>query len=428
MDIDNEKAVFGACFIDEEALDIALSTLSAKDFTLPSHQLLFGVMANMAENQIIPDTVTLATELKKMGVLDKVGGPEYIAELVDFAPSSAIIGYSCKQLKEASKKRQLMNIAKAIERNADLPADELQAKIEAALFDMHTGGGGAERIKITLPKAFKEIETAFNNRGKIAGIETGFEKFDQSLNGLNAPDLIVLAGRPAMGKSAMMGNIVEGATIERGVPAVIFSLEMSKEQLIKRMIFGRSRIDGARARVGNFQDGDWSRMANTVGSMVDSPVFIDDTPGLHVSELRARARRLKRKEGIGLVCIDYLQLLRGEGQNRVQEVGFISRSLKGMAKELNVPVVALCQLSRKLEERTNKRPVMSDLRDSGEIEQDADTIIFMYRDAVYNEKADSRQAEAIIAKQRNGPTGTVPLSWHGEYSRFENKQEGSWTS
>lgn len=423
----NEQSVIGACFLEPYAMDEALAVLSYKDFSTSSHQAIFRTLADMANDGVTPDLVTISTELTKRGWMDQVGGAVYLAELVDFVPSAAQIGYYCRQVKESAKKRRLANVARAIDRNMDLPADELQAKVEAALYDIDTVSTGPESIKGVAKEAFKEVELSWQNRGKITGLETGFLDFDALLNGLNSPDLTIIAGRPAMGKSAFMGNIVEGVSMKTGqTPTLIFSLEMSRAQLVKRMLFGLSHVDGSRARIGNFTDADWPKMAKTFESLSKAPVFIDDTAGLHISELRARARRLQRKEKIGLVCVDYLQLCRGDGDSRVQEIGSITRALKGMAKELCIPVVALCQLSRKVEERTNKRPMMSDLRDSGEIEQDADNIIFLYRDAVYNPSADDGEAEAIIAKQRNGPTGIIPLTWFGGYSRFETRHQGDY--
>jgi replicative DNA helicase len=425
--IDNERNLLGACFIDSDAVDVALSLLSVQDLALDPHRVIFAKMVAMAEAKTEINLVTLSTELRKGGKLADIGGTDYLVELTNSAISYSenSVRYSCREIKEQATKRKLRGLAEAINRNIDtMSAAELQAKIEAAIYAMgEKKTEGPVHAKDTLKEVMKQIEHAHTHKGCITGIPSGINKLDAILCGFNPADLTILAARPSMGKSAFAGNVVENVSVRGELPSLIFSCEMSRDQWVKRILFSLARVDGARARIGNFAEGDWPKMTNGFGYISNSKVWIDDAPGIHISELRARARRLHRKEGIGLVVVDYMQLMTGEGQSREQEISGIARGLKGMAKELNIPVIALSQLNRKVEERANKRPTMSDLRESGAIEQDADNILFLYRDAVYNDKANEGEAEIIVAKQRNGPTGMVPATWIGGYSRFENAAE-----
>jgi replicative DNA helicase len=425
--MDNEKGALGCCFLEPEAVDLALSLMSAKDFALPPHRVIFEEMVQMAENQMEINLITLTTELEKKGVLWSVGGSAYLSELLEYTPAytEGVLRYYVAQIIEQSTKRKLRSIAEAINRNVDtMSAAELRAKVEEHIFRLDTGKKeGPKHVKDTLKDVYKQMEYSHANKGVITGLETGILRLDAAMCGLNKSDLTIIAGRPAMGKSALAGNIVEHVSVKNGKQSLIFSCEMSTEQWVKRILYSLARVDGARARIGNFNQGDWPKLSNGMGQLRESGVWIDDTPGINISELRARARTLHRKSGLELVVVDYLQLLTGNGDSRQQEIGSISRGLKGMAKELNIPVIALSQLNRKLEERVNKRPTMSDLRESGDIEQDADNILFLYRDCVYNPQAPEGEAEIIIGKQRNGPTGTVPATWIGGFSRFENREE-----
>jgi replicative DNA helicase len=425
--MDNEKGALGCCFLETEAVDVALSLMSAQDFSLPPHRVIFEEMVSMADSQMEINMITLTTELEKKGQLAAAGGSAYLGELLIFTPTytECVLRYYAAQIIEQATKRKLRGIAEAINRNVDtMSACDLRDKVEEVIFSLTAGKKeGPKHVKDTLKDVYKQMELAHSNKGMITGLETGISKLDAAMCGLNKSDLTIIAGRPAMGKSALAGNIVEKVSVKNKKQSLIFSCEMSTEQWVKRILYSLSRVDGARARVGNFADGDWPKLTHGNQQLQESGVWIDDTPGINISELRARARTLHRKVGLELVVVDYLQLLTGNGDSRQQEIGSISRGLKGMAKELDIPVIALSQLNRKLEERVNKRPTMSDLRESGDIEQDADNILLLYRDAVYNPASPEGEAEIIIGKQRNGPIGTIPATWIGGYSRFENCEE-----
>jgi replicative DNA helicase len=425
--MDNEKSLLGCCFLENEAVDIALSLISANDFALPHHRAIFAEMVEMSEKRVDINMVTITTEMEKTGNLADVGGAAYLGELLTFAPfyTENSLRYYAARIIEQATRRKLRGIAEAIKRNVDtMDAMELKAKIEEAIYGLSVEQkAGPRHVKDTLKDVYKQMEYSHSNKGVITGLETGISRLDAAMCGLNRSDLTIIAGRPAMGKSAIAGNIVENVSVKNGKQSLIFSCEMSTEQWAKRILYSLARVDGARARIGNFTQGDWPRLTHGAEQLRASGVWIDDTPGINISELRARARTLHRKAGLELVVVDYLQLLTGNGDSRQQEIGSISRGLKGLAKELNIPVIALSQLNRKLEDRTNKRPTMSDLRESGDIEQDADNILLLYRDAVYNPAAPEGDAEIIIGKQRNGPIGTIPATWIGGYSRFENCEE-----
>jgi replicative DNA helicase len=376
--------------------------------------------------------VTLAEWLDKQGELENVGGINYMGTLVTNTPSAANINAYAKIVRERSVLRQLIQVSNDIADSAYQPEgrkiSELLDDAEKKVFDIadqgSRGNKGFAGMKELLTKAVERIDFLFTQDNPITGVPTGFDDFDDKTSGLQKSDLVIIAGRPSMGKTTFAMNVAENAAIKGQVPVAVFSMEMPGEQLAMRMMSSLGRIDQHKVRTGKLEDDDWPRLTSAVGILSEAPIYIDDTPGLTPTELRARARRMAREHGLGLIVIDYLQLMQGSGnakENRTAEISEISRSLKGLAKELNVPVIALSQLNRGLEQRPNKRPVMSDLRESGAIEQDADIIIFIYRDEVYNEESpDKGVAEIIIGKQRNGPIGTTRLAFLGKYTRFEN--------
>ncbi len=430
--IEAEQSVLGGLMLDNSSWDKVGDEVAEGDFYRRDHRLIFRAIKNLAEEGSPFDVVTLAEWLDKQGELENVGGINYMGTLVTNTPSAANIKSYAKIVRERSVLRQLIQVSNDIADSAYQPEgrkiSELLDDAEKKVFDIADQGArgnkGFAGMKELLTKAVERIDYLFTQDNAITGISTGFDDFDEKTSGLQKSDLIIVAGRPSMGKTTFAMNLAENAAIKSQAPVAVFSMEMPGEQLAMRMMSSLGRIDQHKVRTGKLEDDDWPRLTSAVGILSEAPIYIDDTPGLTPTELRARARRLAREHGLGLIVIDYLQLMQGSGnarENRTAEISEISRSLKGLAKELNVPVIALSQLNRGLEQRPNKRPVMSDLRESGAIEQDADIIIFIYRDEVYNEESpDKGVAEIIIAKQRNGPIGTTRLAFLGKYTRFEN--------
>ena len=427
-----EQAVIGALMLDKQAWDKIADVLIEDDFYRRDHQLIFKTIKILAEKDSPLDVITLSETLEQLGWLEDAGGLPYLATLAKETPSAANVTAYADIVREKSILRQLIGSGADIADLAYYPKGretmELIETAEQKVFHIadqyRRKGTGFRPIKPLLAMAIDRIEMLFHREGHITGASTGFTDFDELTSGLQASDLIIVAGRPSMGKTSFAMNLAEHVAIKEQVPVAVFSMEMPGEQLAMRMISSLGRIDQHRVRTGKLEDDEWPRMTSAINILAETKLFIDDTPAMNPTEVRARCRRLARENDgkLGLVVLDYLQLMQSPGaDNRVGEISEISRSLKALAKELNVPVIALSQLNRSLEQRPNKRPVMSDLRESGAIEQDADIIVFIYRDEVYNkETQDKGTAEIIIAKQRNGPIGTVRMTFLGQYTRFEN--------
>jgi replicative DNA helicase len=428
--IEAEQSILSAILIENNTLPEVLEILSDQDFYREAHRKIFKAMVELFERNEPADLVTLTNLLKERGQLGSLGGASYLAELVDTVPMAVNAAHYAKIVQEKASLRRLIEQAASIttrcfEDKGDV--EEILDFAERSIFDI-----SENKIKPSfyvlgdiLTDTYKAVEEAYENKVLVTGVPTGFRGLDEKTSGLQPGDLIVIAGRPSMGKTALALNIARNASLETGEPAAIFSLEMSKEQLSLRMLSAEARIDSSRMRGGFLSERDLARINRAAGALYDIPIYIDDSPAISALEIRAKTRRMKMDKGVGLVVVDYLQLMRGRAsaERRDLEISEISRSLKALAKELNLPVVALSQLNRKVEDRTNKRPVLSDLRESGAIEQDADVILFIYRDEVYHKEEDNPNkgiAELILAKQRNGPIGAVKLAFLETYTRFED--------
>ncbi len=430
--IQGEQSVLGGLMLDNEAWDQIADRVGAQDFYRREHQLIFRSIQSLAEHNQPFDVITLSEELEQHGNLDDAGGLAYLGTLAKDTPSAANIRAYADIVREHSVMRQLIQVGTGIANRGFQPegrkSAELLDEAEQRVFEIaeqrQRGVGGFSSIKTLLTSAVDRIETLFQQDEPFTGLSSGFTDFDEKTSGLQPADLIIIAGRPSMGKTSFAMNVAEHVAIHKKAPVAVFSMEMPGESLAMRMMSSLGRIDQHRVRTGKLEDDEWPRLTSAVSILADSQLYIDDSPALTPTDLRARARRLKREHGdLALIVIDYLQLMQAPSaaENRTNEISFISRSLKALAKELNVPVMALSQLNRSLEQRTNKRPIMSDLRESGAIEQDADLVVFIYRDEVYNEETpDKGIAEIIIAKQRNGPIGTVRMTFLGQYTKFEN--------
>lgn len=430
--VEAEQSVLGGLMLSNPAWDEVGDMLSEGDFYRRDHRLIFRAIARLAERNEPFDVVTLSEQLDRLGELDNVGGLAFLGTIAKNTPSAANIKSYAGIIRERSILRQLIQVGTEIASDAYNPegqsSKDLLDKAESRVFEIAEQGmrgSGFTPLRSLLVEAIDKIEMLFEQDNPITGVSTGYADFDAMTSGLQKSDLVIVAGRPSMGKTTFAMNLAENAAIKSKAPVAVFSMEMPGEQLAMRLISSVGKIDQTRLRSGKLDNDDWPRLTTAVGTLNEAPMFIDDTPALTPNDLRARARRLAREHGdLGLIVIDYLQLMRGSGSghdNRASEISEISRSLKALAKELKVPVIALSQLNRSLEQRPNKRPVMSDLRESGAIEQDADVIIFIYRDEVYNpESPDKGTAEIIIGKQRNGPIGAVRLTFLGQYTRFEN--------
>lgn len=429
--IEAEQAVLGGLMLDHDAWDKISDKITAPDFYRAEHQVIFEVMAELSRKDIPFDVVTISEALKKREQLDAVGGEVYLFELSRNTPSAANISAYAQIVRERSVLRQLVHIGAEITESGFKPEGrEVQEILDSAeqrifaIAEQGTRVSGAISIGDLLAQSIDRIHELNEHGGEITGLTTGFKDLDKNTLGLQPADLIIVAGRPSMGKTVLGMNIAEAAAIKSGKPVLVFSMEMPGIAIATRMLSSLGRIDQQRIRTGQLKDDDWTRVSSSLNVLADAKLFVDDTPSLSPTEVRARARRLAKSHGqLGLIVLDYLQLMQvpGNKENRTAEISEISRSLKALAKELNVPVVALSQLNRSLEQRHDKRPVMSDLRESGAIEQDADLIMFIYRDEVYNpETAEKGKAEIIIGKQRNGPIGTVHLSFHGQFTRFDD--------
>lgn len=429
--VEAEQSLLGGLMLDNEAWDKVADLVVASDLYRKDHRLIFGAIAALMEESQPCDVVTVSEYLDSRNELESAGGLEYIATLANETPGAANARAYARILRERSTLRALIHAGNEISGNAfsadGRTATELVDAAESLVFEIAEKGArgksGFRPLKQILPEAVDRIDLLHQSGGDITGIPTGYNEFDKLTAGLQPGELIIIAGRPSMGKTTLAVNIAENAAIGAKVPTAIFSMEMPSQQLAFRMIASLGRVDQAHLRTGKFPDEDWSRINTAVQLMSDAPIFIDDSPSLSPTEIRARARRLKREHGLGLIVIDYLQLMQvhGSTENRATEISEISRSLKALAKELELPVIALSQLNRSVEQRTDKRPVMSDLRESGAIEQDADLIVFIYREEVYNAETPRKGvADISIAKQRNGPIGDFPLTFVGRFTKFEN--------
>jgi replicative DNA helicase len=426
--LEAEVSVLGGILLENEALNRVLEVIREGDFYRESHRKIFSAILNLYERNEPADLITLSEALKKQGSFEEVGGIEYLNSLVNSVPTAANISYYAKIIKEKSILRKLINRATEIVSQGYGDAgdvDEFLDRAEHSIFEISEDRVRPSfyPIKDIIKSSFKTIEKLYEKRQLITGVATGFSRLDELTSGLQPSDLIIVAGRPSMGKTAFALNIAQHAAIEARVPAAIFSLEMAKEQLALRMLCSEAKVDAHRLRGGFLSESDWPKLTRAAGNLSEAPIFIDDTPGLTALEMRAKSRRLKAERNLGLIIVDYLQLMRGKADSdtREQEISDISRSLKALAKELTVPVIALSQLNRRVEERGDKRPQLADLRESGAIEQDADVIIFLYRDEVYSRSDENKgRAEIIIGKQRNGPTDKFELAFLDKYTCFEN--------
>jgi replicative DNA helicase len=431
--IEAEESVLGGTMLDNTAFDRVLELLTPDDFYREAHRKIMRAMVELNQRSEPIDLVTLAEALKVRGELQDVGGASYLAELAEKVPTAANIAYYARIVREKAVLRSLIETATEIATRGYESGSDVEAFLDQAehkIFEISERKVRPTffRVRDIMVDSIKAIEQLYERKELVTGVPSGFIDLDRLTAGLQPSDLIIIAGRPSMGKTAFALNLAANAALGTGTGVAIFSLEMSKEQLVLRMLCSEARVDQSKVRAGFAAERDLPKLVLAASRLSEAPIYIDDTPGISVLELRAKARRLKRDRdaNLGLIVIDYLQLMRGHerADSREQEISTISRSLKALAKELGVPVIALSQLNRQVETRSGeKKPVMADLRESGAIEQDADVIMFLYRPIVYNKDANERDAEVIIAKQRNGPTDTVPLTFMSEFTRFENRSE-----
>ena len=428
QNLDAEMAVLGSMLLDEEAISVAAESLGKESFYKNNHKKIFEAIINLYNANKAVDLITLTDELKRSGTLDEIGGVSLLTALVNSVPTAANISHYVSIVKEKGTLRALINNATKIItlcHESEGNIDEVVDSAERLVFEIceRKKQGSCIQLKEIIKDSIETIDRLYQKKEHVTGIPTGFVDFDIRTAGLQASDLIVVAGRPSMGKSAFAVGIAEHAGVLGKIPLVFFSLEMSKEQLVQRMLCAHAKVDAHKVRTGYLSPSDWPRLTAAAGKLSEAPIFIDDSPAISVMELRAKARRLKAHQDIKMIILDYLQLMRGSAgaESRQQEISEISRSLKALARELNIPIVAISQLSRAVESRTDHRPQLSDLRESGAIEQDADVVVLILREEYYNPTPDNQGiANIIIAKQRNGPVGTMKLSFIQEYTRFEN--------
>ena len=435
--VEAEQAVLGGLLLDNSTWDAIADRLTAEDFYRRDHQQIFAAIAELAGRSEPADAVTLAEHLAAKGEAEDTGGLAYLAGLARDTPTAANIRAYADIVRERALLRHLIRVSGEIAASAyaseGRPAKDLVDEAERLVFQIAEAGrrtgSGFVALKDILGETIDRLDMLHENQWQLTGISTGYTDLDRMTAGLQPGDLVIVAGRPSMGKTTFALNIGENAAISAGVPVAVFSMEMSREQLSMRMISSLGRVDQSHLRTGMFGDEDWARINGAIAQMKTAPIYIDDSGALTPTEVRARARRLSRERGLGLIIVDYLQLMQvpGTKENRATEISEISRSLKALAKELRVPVIALSQLNRGVEQRTDKKPVMSDLRESGAIEQDADVIMLIYREEVYDQDTPRKGiADIIVAKQRNGPTGEVHLTFLGKYTRFENMASGGY--
>ena len=428
QNLEAEMAVLGSMMLDEKAISTVIELLDQNSFYKDSHRKIFEAICNLYNANKAVDLVTVNDELKRQGILDSIGGASFLAELVNSVPSAANVIHYARVVREKSILRSLINNATSIASLAyefEGDADEALDRAESFIFNIRDSKRTSNivPIKEIIHTSIENIDQIYQKKAQISGIPTGFVDLDIRTAGLHPSDLIVVAGRPSMGKSAFAVGLAEYAGVVQKLPLAFFSLEMSKERLVQRMLCAHARVDAHKVRTGYLASSDWPRLTAAAGKLSEAPIFIDDTPAISVMELRAKARRLRAYYNIQLIILDYLQLMRGreKAENRQQEISEISRSLKALSRELNVPLVAISQLSRAVESRSDHRPQLSDLRESGAIEQDADLVLLLLREEYYNPTPENEGiAEVNIAKQRNGPVGTVKLAFIKEYARFEN--------
>ncbi len=430
--LDAEQALLGAILIDNESIYGVLEILQETDFYKSGHSIVFKSMVSLSEKHEPIDVVTLSGELKGIGELEKIGGLDYLSMLVDVVPTSAHTDYYARQIREMSIRRQLIHEAGEISNQAfelTQKTEDLLDSIEQRIFAISEAkvNKGFSKVGEIVKESIKQVEQLYINNDQLTGIPSGFVDLDEVTSGFQKSDLIILAGRPSMGKTALALSIARHVGVEEGKRVAIFSLEMSKEQIVMRLLCSEAKVSNSRVRSGKLQDSDFPRLVDGAARIAQADIYVDDTPSLPILEMRAKARRLHRESPLNMIVVDYLQLMKGSQRNserREQEISEITSSLKAIAKELSVPVIALSQLNRAVENRTDRRPLMADLRESGAIEQDADLIAFVYRDEVYNPETDDKGvAELIIAKHRNGSVGTVKLGFQGEFTLFVNLEE-----
>ena len=432
-DIEAEQAIIGSMLTDRDAVISAIEVLKPDDFYREDNKTIYEAILNLYNRSEPIDIITVRAELESMGRLDNVGGLEYLAELPEKVPTTA---NAMKYIKIVEEKATLRNLIKTANEIIELgynpteDVDDIMEGAEKKIFNIMQDKDqkGYSPLKDVLVESFTKLEELYNRKQHITGVPSGFTDLDYRTAGFHGSELILIAARPAMGKTAFALNIATNAALRANVPVAVFSLEMSKEQLVNRILCSESMVDSNKVRTGKLDEEDWTKLAETIGPLSEAEMYIDDTPGINIMEIRAKCRKLKIEKNIGLVVIDYLQLIQGTNKrngSREQEISEISRSLKILAKELDVPVIALSQLSRAAEQRPDHRPMLSDLRESGAIEQDADIVMFLYRDDYYNEDSEKKNiAEVIIAKHRGGSTGTVELLWLGNYTKFVNIAKG----
>ncbi|WAA12279.1 replicative DNA helicase [Fervidibacillus halotolerans] len=432
QNIEAEQAVLGAIFLEPEVLTVASEILIPEDFYKTAHQILFSVMLKLNDEGKAIDVVTVTEALAASNQLENVGGVSYLSQLAVSVPTAANVEYYAKIVEEKSLLRRLIRTATDIVQDGytrEDEVDELLTEAEKKILEVanRKNAGSFQNIKDVLVRTYDYIELLHSRKGEITGIPTGFVELDRMTAGFQKNDLIIVAARPSVGKTAFALNIAQNVATKTDNNVAIFSLEMGAEQLVMRMLSSEGNIDAQSLRTGSLTDEDWKKLTMAMGSLSNAGIFIDDTPGIRISEIRSKCRRLKQEQGLGMVIIDYLQLIQGSGrtvENRQQEVSEISRSLKALARELEIPVIALSQLSRGVEQRQDKRPMMSDIRESGSIEQDADVVAFLYREDYYDQETENKNIiEIIIAKQRNGPVGTVQLAFAKEYNKFVNLEK-----
>ena len=432
--IEAEQSILGGILIENEAINRVMEILDADDFYRDAHRRIFNALINLSERDEPADLITLTNELRKIDQLDSIGGASYLASLIDSVPTAANIEYYARIVKEKAILRKLIQtsteiITQSYEDRGDV--EGFLDEAERSIFEISEKRVRPSfyPIREIVKQSFTTIEKLFKKKEAVTGVPSGFKELDRMTAGFQPSDLIIIAGRPSMGKTAFCLDVAEYAAIGNKIPVAIFSLEMSKEQLVIRMLCSQANVEGTRLRTGYLNESDWPKLTIAAGNLSDAPIYIDDTAALSALELRAKARRLKSEYGLGMVIVDYLQLMRGRSrvESRQQEISEISRSLKALAKELTIPVIAVSQLSRKTEERTGNKPQLSDLRESGAIEQDADLILFIYRDEVYNRSEDNPnrgKAEVIIGKQRNGPIGKIDLAFLDKFTTFKDLYRG----
>ena len=431
-DIEAEQAIIGSMLTDRDAVVSSIEVLKEEDFYREDNKAIYTAILNLYNRAEPIDIITVKAELESMGKFEQVGGLEYLAALPDKVPTTANAMKYIKIVEEKSTLRRLIKTANEIIELGYSPVEDVEDIMEGAekkIFNIMQDKSqkSYSPIKDVLVESFTKLEELYNRKQHITGVPSGFTELDYRTAGFHGSELILIAARPAMGKTAFALNIATNAAVRANVPVAIFSLEMSKEQLVNRIMCSESMVDSNKVRTGKLEEDDWTKLAGSIGPLSEAEIYIDDTPGINIMEIRAKCRKLKLEKNIGMVVIDYLQLIQGtnkRGGSREQEISEISRSLKILAKELNVPVIALSQLSRAAEQRPDHRPMLSDLRESGAIEQDADIVMFLYRDDYYNQDSEKKDiAEVIIAKHRGGSTGTVELLWLGSYTKFVNLEK-----